>query len=64
MKNLRESLVFEGLERVRALNSQPLGPKSHAQEGSVKMTSNRAAGEVRTFILDLLDDFIAKVADS
>ena len=52
MKNLRKSMVFQGLERVRAPKSEPLGPKSRAQRGSgrAKGASDRAAGGVRTII--------------
>ncbi len=52
MKNLRKSVVFQGLERVRAPKAEPLGSKSRAQRGSgrAKGASDRAAGGVRTVI--------------
>ena len=52
MKNLRKSIVFQGLERVRAPKSEPLGPKSRAQResGRTKGALDRAAGGVRTAI--------------
>ncbi len=34
VKKLRKTVVFQGLERIRAPESEPLGPKSRAQEGS------------------------------
>ncbi len=45
-------MVFQGLERVRAPKSEPLGSKSRAQRGSgrAKGASDRAAGGVRTVI--------------
>ena len=52
MKNLRKSIVLQGLERVRAPKSEPLGPKSRAQResGRAKGALDRAAGGVRTVI--------------
>ena len=44
MKNLRKSMVFQGLEGIWAPKSEPLGPQSCAHEGSgaVKVASQRA----------------------
>ena len=51
-EDIRKSMVFQGLERVRAPKLEPLGSKSRAQRGSgrAKGASDRAAGGVRTII--------------
>ena len=66
MKNLRKSIVFQGLERVRAPKLEPLGSKSRAQRGSgrAKGASDRAAEGSGLSFGGLLNDFIAKVAIS
>ncbi len=59
-------MVFQGLERVRAPKSEPLGPKSRAQRGSGWAKDVRTGppeGSGLSFG-GLLDDFIAKVAIS
>ena len=59
-------MVFQGSERVQAPKLEPLGPQSRAREGSGQpklLRTGPPEGSGHLF-LDLLDDFIAKVAIS
>ncbi len=65
MKHIRKTTVFKGWSGSRHPSWRHLGPKVVPERvRTAKMTSNRAAGGVRTFIFMSLDDFIAKVVNS
>ena len=59
-------MVFQGLERVQAPKLEPLGPQSHAREGSGQPKLQRTGppeGSGHSFFA-FLQDFTAKVAIS